>query len=747
MNVTVVDTAPPEITCPPDVTVEQVTREGTVVPLTATATDICDPAPTITSNALPVYSLGTTTVIFSATDKSGNCASCPMDVTVVDTTPPVITCPKDVTVVQETGEGTVVPLTATATDICDPAPTITSNELPVYPLGTTTVTFSATDKSGNSASCSVNVTVIDTTPPEITIISPEEGMLYATTEIALEVTANEPISKWCYNLNEAGNVSFTHNTTITAREGENSLVVYAEDFAGNLGSFAISFEVDTIPPEITIISPVEGMTYDTIFVDLIYTVNELTRWVGYSRDGAEIEPLIGNITLEKLENGPHNLTIYAQDLAGNVRSNTVNFSVFTIAPTIWNIKVSPTYALPGESINISAEVFDHSGIRWARAFITKGGEDVRAFFLSGPGGTGGIYTVTWDTMIFTEGGIYNITISATDTEGNEAFRKAPEVAIPIDTEGPIVSGILVSPTFAEPGTLINISAEVFDNLSGVREVRGIINKEGEDVTTMFMADPEEDGIYTGTWRTMIFTEGGIYNINISATDNRGNEALAKAPDVEIREIPVDTEAPIISNIAVSPTFAEPGTPINIAAKVHDNLSRVREVRSIVNKEGEDVTAVFMSDPDEDGIYTGTWRTMFFTEGGTYNINISAADNRGNMALVRTPDVGITMDFEGPTISNVAASPSSGPPGTKINISAHVSDPSGIRHVRADINKEGEPLWTIFMLPSKVEKGVYTGTWHTMLFTEAGSYLVDIGATDERGNENLIKNAVEIEIIS
>ena len=41
---------------------------------------------------------------------------------IVDTTDPVITCPEDVTVEQETADGTVVPLTATATDICDGHP-------------------------------------------------------------------------------------------------------------------------------------------------------------------------------------------------------------------------------------------------------------------------------------------------------------------------------------------------------------------------------------------------------------------------------------------------------------------------------------------------------------------------------------------------------------------------------------------------------------------------------------------------
>jgi hypothetical protein len=48
-----------------------------------------------------------------------------------------------------------------------------------------------------------------------------------------------------------------------------------------------------------------------------------------------------------------------------------------------------------------------------------------------------------------------------------------------------------------------------------------------------MSDPDGDGTYTGTWRTMIFTEGGIYNITIGATDTEGNEALAKPCKIEI----------------------------------------------------------------------------------------------------------------------------------------------------------------------------------------------------------------------
>jgi hypothetical protein len=81
----------------------------------------------------------------------------------------------------------------------------------------------------------------DTAPMAVTIISPEEGRTYTMAEIALEVTANEPISRWSYSLNGVNLVSFSPNTTITARVGINSLVAFAEDNAGNVGSASVSF--------------------------------------------------------------------------------------------------------------------------------------------------------------------------------------------------------------------------------------------------------------------------------------------------------------------------------------------------------------------------------------------------------------------------------------------------------------------------------------------------------------------------
>ena len=178
VSITVQDTTPPELTCPEDVTVEQETLDGTVVSLVASAMDLCDADVEITSDEPDVYPLGSTVVTLTATDDSGNSSTGQTVVTVVDTTPPELTCPAEVTVEQETLDGAVVSLIASATDICDADIEITSDEPDVYPLGSTTVTFTATDDSGNSSTGQTVVTVVDTTPPEIELSEPEPSVLW-----------------------------------------------------------------------------------------------------------------------------------------------------------------------------------------------------------------------------------------------------------------------------------------------------------------------------------------------------------------------------------------------------------------------------------------------------------------------------------------------------------------------------------------------------------------------------------------
>ncbi|MFY9556892.1 MAG: HYR domain-containing protein, partial [Blastocatellia bacterium] len=150
------------ITCPANITVSNDPNQcGAVVNY---------PAPTTTGNCGTItcspasgsfFPVGTTTV--TCTSTAG--PNCTFTVTVLDTQPPVITCPANITttttvscpIVTTSGP---VNFTTTASDNC-PGVVVVCNPPSgsVFPVGTTTVTCTATDASGNTATCSFTVSV------------------------------------------------------------------------------------------------------------------------------------------------------------------------------------------------------------------------------------------------------------------------------------------------------------------------------------------------------------------------------------------------------------------------------------------------------------------------------------------------------------------------------------------------------------------------------------------------------------
>jgi N-acetylneuraminic acid mutarotase len=93
------------------------------------------------------------------------------------------------------------------------------------------------------------------------------------------------------------------------------------------------FGYGTIPPVVQVVS-LENMTYASSNVSLAFTVNKQVSWMGYSLDGLETVAVTGNTTLTGLQNGLHNVTVYAKDTFENTgASETVYFSVEVPFPT------------------------------------------------------------------------------------------------------------------------------------------------------------------------------------------------------------------------------------------------------------------------------------------------------------------------------------------------------------------------------------------------------------------------------
>jgi hypothetical protein len=164
-QVSVQDTTAPALSCPAPMIAECTGNgQAMVTPGTGTATDLCTPAAVVGPSA-GSYPLGTTAVSYRATDLAGNQATCSSSVTVQDMIAPAIACPPPTTAeCTANGHATVDPGTAVASDVCT-AVTVTPPTITSFPLGTTPVSYTATDLSGNQSTCATAVTVQDTTPP------------------------------------------------------------------------------------------------------------------------------------------------------------------------------------------------------------------------------------------------------------------------------------------------------------------------------------------------------------------------------------------------------------------------------------------------------------------------------------------------------------------------------------------------------------------------------------------------------
>ena len=113
------------------------------------------------------------------------------------------------------------------------------------------------------------------------------------------------------------------------------------------GSSFVSFIIDTKPPKITVLSP-ENKVYDAADVPLEFIVDDLASQLSYVLDGQESVAIDGNITLSGLSNGEHNITVYAQDMAGNVgASETIRLSVELPFPTTLVVASVITVAVVG----------------------------------------------------------------------------------------------------------------------------------------------------------------------------------------------------------------------------------------------------------------------------------------------------------------------------------------------------------------------------------------------------------------
>ncbi len=128
--------------------------------------DPCDPDSDIYLGSGEVIEcnlpVGEHIIVLEVTDKAGASDRNEAVINVIDTAPPVLTCPPDMTVYARLPAGAAVAFEVNAVDLCDSQVEVVSSPASgsVFAPGQTPVVCTATDDSGNSSTCSFQVTVI-----------------------------------------------------------------------------------------------------------------------------------------------------------------------------------------------------------------------------------------------------------------------------------------------------------------------------------------------------------------------------------------------------------------------------------------------------------------------------------------------------------------------------------------------------------------------------------------------------------
>ena len=362
-TVSVVDSTPPVVTAPVDITVEATGPAGTpesdpaIIAFLAgvSATDLVDDDQTLLfeHDGPAMYPLGvTTTVTFSVADSAGNTSTGFATVTVVDSTPPVITAPGNIIVEATEPSGTpdtdsaIIAFLAdvSATDLVDDDQTllITHDGPAMYPLGvTTTVTFSVTDSAENTGTATATVSVVDSTAP---VVTPPVSIVVEATGPAGTPESDPAIIAFLAGatatdlVDDDQTLLFAHNGPAMYPLGVTTTVTFSvTDSAENTGTATATVSVVdstapvvTAPVDITVEATESAGTPATDLVDDDQTLL-------FEHDGPAMYPLGVSTTV----------TFSVTDSAGNNSTEFATVSVVDSTPPVVTAPVDITVEATG----------------------------------------------------------------------------------------------------------------------------------------------------------------------------------------------------------------------------------------------------------------------------------------------------------------------------------------------------------------------------------------------------------------
>ena len=450
-------------------------------------------------------------------------------------------------------EGTVSDPLATVS-VNGVAATISGNTfsatVPFAVDGQQTITAVA-ELNGQTASDSRQV-VVDTVAPQITISQPTENQWFnSSTVIVAGTIVDENLDTVTVNgvnATVAGN-SFTATISI-GTEGANTITVVATDGASNQSQQTVTVQRDTIAPQLTITTPIDGLITNSGTVTVEGTITEANLVsVVVNGQNATVSGNTFTATVN-LSEGQNVISATGQDLAGNESSANVYVIRDSTPPVVAITSPTDGTYTSATAISVTGQVTENN--------LTSVTVNGIAASVSGS-------TFTALVPLSTEGD-NQLIATVLDAAGNSS---TAQVTVVRDTTNPQVTISSPVNNTLTNATTITVTGQVNEaNLSSV-EVNGVT------------------ATLTGTNFTVsvpLLTEGDN-TLTVIATDlatNQGQSAVI---------VQRDTVAPIVANVSpAASTWLNSATVVISGTVSDDHLSDVTVNGVTANVTGSNFTA-------------------------------------------------------------------------------------------------------------------------------------------------------------
>ncbi|MBI3340778.1 MAG: Ig-like domain repeat protein [Chloroflexi bacterium] len=469
--------------------------------------------------------------------------------------------------------------------------------------GVHTVSETAADKAGNSASASASVKV-DTNMPQVNAggATGTPGLNgWYISPVQLSATASDATSGLAsFNINIDGTWQ-PFASPVALGEGQHAVQFQAADNAGNVSATAAyQYKVDTTLPVITSSAAGTSGSNDwyTSSVQAGATAADLVSGINALNIAVDGGAWIAYTAPVSLPDGQHSIKFQAADNAGNSASTALSIKVDTTAPTV-TPAISGTSGTNGwyaSSVQLSADAADN-------------GSGVSSTQVSVDGGA-------WQTVPVTVSaeGQHSAAFRAYDNAGNTSSSSA---SFKIDLTPP-AAVLALSGTPGNNGWYVSTvaaSVTASDAGSGIAGFQYRV-----------------DG---GAWQggDTVTLDNGIHAIDFQASDQAGNVQLAS------ETVRVDTAPPQID-------FSSALSGAALSGDVALSGQAIDEVSGLISADVSTDNGLAW----QQAVFKGSgWRSTWPTgslPNGAYTVLLRASDNAGNRGSTST---GLIVDNQAPIV--------------------------------------------------------------------------------------------------